>query len=135
MSQAKSTKVSKRQAQAVLTAVKSKWKAYCLDFPQADGKPDYDAPMSAMVAADASELPQLMMTWQGREDSEPCPAIVWESGPFEWAYGALGESWDYELAAAREEFPGLNPVVRGVSEPKGVHCEPYFSYVLCIYPA
>lgn len=130
-----STTVTRKQAEAVLAAVKTKWRSYCLEFPVVDGKPDYDAPQGKLVPAAEADLPQLVENWKAHRDSEPCWAIVWESGPFEWAYGGLDESWDSELAAARDEFPGLNPVVRGVPQPKGVHCEPYYSYVLCIYAA
>lgn len=50
--------------------------------------------------------------WPGK----PTPTILWEGGPYEWAYD---ESDRLQQAAAK----------------RGLWVEPYASYALCVYPA
>ena len=56
-------------------------------------------------------------------------AVAWEDGPYEWAYhyGTLTAGY----TAKEEEFGGTWQPVEPV---KGVWTEPYYSFVLCIYP-
>ena len=56
-------------------------------------------------------------------------AIVWEEGPYEWCYKYATLTAGYP--AKEEEFGGTWKPVKPV---KGVWTEPYFSFVLCLYP-
>lgn len=69
-------------------------------------------------------------------DTDTYPfAIVWEGGPFEWAYRARWGGVDEELTLLGREFQegyvAHTPAAEGW--PKGVHAGPYFPYVLTLY--
>lgn len=69
--------------------------------------------------------PTLVKDWNGEGW-----AVVWEDGaPFEWAllYGTLAAGYP----VVEEEF-GFT--LKPVPKVKGVYTEPYYSYVLCVYP-
>lgn len=68
--------------------------------------------------------PTLVEDW-----NEPGWAVCWEDGPYEWCYQYQTLTAGY--AAADEEFGFKRKPVKPV---KGVHTEPYFSFVLCLYP-
>lgn len=78
--------------------------------------------------------PTLSLDWDGHV------AILWEEGPDDWAFhldGSPSES-DYELyEQMNQEFGGnLKPKTRKAVEfPKGVYGEPFYSFVLCLYPS
>ena len=77
------TRVTKAQAEAAFRAFTKKYE-------------DYDLTNAVLV-----------LEWDSGH-----PVIIWEEGPFEWAYG-----WENEKNGSR------------------VFCEPYYSFVLGIYPA
>lgn len=68
---------------------------------------------------DSSSHPILSMDWNG------APAILWEDGPSDWAYlfnsGGTEPEFGFKIDAAKV--------------PAGVYAEPYYSFVLAIYPA
>lgn len=68
------TRVTEREAQAVLREVRKQFAPYFEAVTLDSG---------AVLAA--TEGPTLMMEfdWTG---TGPCPAIVWEGGPYEWVY-------------------------------------------------
>lgn len=69
--------------------------------------------------------PTLVLDWE----AEGVHAICWEEGPYEWAvqYCNLAAGYD----AKDEEFGFTWKAIEPV---KGVFVEPYYSFVLCIYP-
>jgi hypothetical protein len=97
--------VSKAKADKVLKAVEKKFAAW---IDPSDG-PD--------------NKPTLFPDWAG----DGHWAIVWEGGsPYEWALTPIGDPYH------DEEFGGT---AAGVPMPAGVFTEPYYSFVLMIYPA
>lgn len=127
--------VTREQAEAVLALVERKFSSYLKTFgTTADGKIDFET----LVDVPASERPQLVENW----DDAGNWAIVWESGaPSEWAYTGLEDVYvDQEIATTlRDEFQARSPEQTASSAgvqgmPKGVHAEPYYSFVLVLYP-
>lgn len=75
--------------------------------------------------ADETSGPTLVLDW-----NEPgLHAICWEEGPYEWAYHYSTLAAGYP--AKDEEFGFTWQPIKPV---KGVYCEPYYSFVLCLYP-
>lgn len=79
--------------------------------------------------------PTLRMDWEGHH-----VAILWEDGPSDWAFNLDGSPSEEDrvlVAQANVEFGGnmkasnRKPVVL----PKGVEAEPFYSFVLVLYPA
>lgn len=112
-------RVTKRQAEAALNAVRRQFRSYLEPF-------DGYGPMCPE--------PTLNMDWDGHV------AILWEDGPSEWAHRAtVGGSSEEDrclLAAANVEF-GTSVAVREdepITWPKGVEAEPYYSFVLVLFP-
>ena len=116
------SQITRPQAEAALAAVKQRYAAYMqpvvLDSFTIPGLPE-------------PVLEQIEGTWM----------ISWEDGPSEWAYRAsMGGSSEEDralFAAASQEFgTEMKPSEETpVTWPKGVHAEPYFSFVLGLYPA
>lgn len=66
--------------------------------------------------------PQLVKDW----DWANAPyAIIWEGGPYDWAYG-------FPYGGRDQEFGGKIPNVSDAI-PNTVFCEPYAGWALCIY--
>lgn len=109
--------VTREKADQVLVAVKQR-------YPGADG----------------AYGPELVKDWQYLNDPTPW-AIVWEDGPFEWAYTALSGGVDEEVAALAAEFTDTaqRQVIDRVSQVEpiqvdGVFLEPVTSWAIGIYP-
>lgn len=129
--------VTRAQAEAVLKLVEKKFADYLLTFGTTpDGRIDFET----MVRVPESDRPHIR-EWE-TEHAGTQLAIVWESGaPDEWAYSGLEDTYvDQEVAVTlRDEFRARNAEhlasVDGVEGmPKGVYAEPYFSFVLVLYP-
>lgn len=114
--------VNKTTAEQVLKAVEAKFQPFLLDFAtDADGRYDFDAPM--VEVTDPNMRPQLAEDWDGSGNW----AVVWESNsPVDWAHGGI--DWDSKDAEHGFQYYGQ-------ALPKSVFCEPYYSFVLVIYPA
>lgn len=114
--------ITREQAEQALAAVKEQFKVY--------------------IDAGESE-PVLVENWEpfvyqdGKVvDTETYPfAIVWEDGPFEWAYRAKGGGVDEELTRLGRDFEeGYTARTPAATDwPKGVDGGPYFSYVLTLH--
>lgn len=73
-----------------------------------------------------------------REDDSIPFVIMWEEGPYEWAYRAIEGGRDVELTKELRSVSGVDPAAvvdtpAAANWPKGVMGEPYFSYVLGLY--
>lgn len=127
----KTRKVTREQAEAVLAAVRKQFIAYCATHAE-----------TAEMYADDPELVDVLTKYaDGRpkpEDPQPvivenfewvtgmvAPyAIVWEEGPYEWAYNAIHGGTD-------EEFGGT---IQPADPIHGVTTEAYTTWALGIYP-
>ncbi|GAC1533618.1 MAG: hypothetical protein NVS3B1_28010 [Marmoricola sp.] len=123
------TTITRKQAEQALAAVRAQFARYLEPLDMGDGTV-YPATMPE---------PKLSMDWGGEV------AILWEEGPDEWAMRATGggtsETERIMIANAAKEF-GYDPqaavdrmkVDEPITWPKGVYAEPYYSFVLCLYP-
>lgn len=126
--------VTREDAEIVLRLVEQKFASYLKTWPVVDGHIDFDT----LVDVDEMDRPRIV-EWETDQAGTQL-AIVWESGaPADWAYSDLGDVYvDAELAAYMTEFPGMTAAdvstmgVQGM--PAGVCAEPYFSFVLVLYP-
>lgn len=121
-----SNKISRKQAEAALAAVKHQFRTYT--EPLVINGEDYGPTITSE--------PVLIEDWNGEGW-----AISWEEGPDDWAFRATSGGTSEEeralVAEANREF-GSNLEVsedQPVAFPKGVYAEPYYSFVLCLYPA
>lgn len=119
----KTKPVTVKQAQATLAAIRHQFHTY-LD--------------PILGSAGRMPEPTLAADWDG----EGHWAIVWEEGPSDWAHrvtdGGTSEEERVLAAHAAAEFGFEYKPSKGVSPavlPKGVHVEPYYSFVAVIYPA
>jgi hypothetical protein len=118
--------VTDAQAQEVLDAVVARYQDYF--EPAVDT--DYG---NVIVAADTKPIIQ--------RDERGHALISWEHGPSDWAFqvtqGGSTEEHRVLIAAANEEFGGSLKAAepKPVKFPDGVHVEPYYSFVLGVYPA
>lgn len=135
--------LSKQLAEAALAAITTQYKAYIEPYECPDGTvyPGSEPPVLVENYADTGH-------W----------AITWESGPDEWAYRAFTGGFSEELytlgypdalAVARNEKGLVGEEAeqwaadqassvateQGTACPKNVHAEPYYSFVLALYPA
>ena len=143
------TTVAREAAEAVLAAVRKQFRNHCAthaeiaemfaDDPELvatlttkrDGTPKPEAPQ-----------PKLVENWQFTHRDDPAPfAIVWEEGPYEWAYNAIHGGVDEEMTAlmaeAAAEFGGTAPVAKiAAADPiTGVETEPITGWALGVYAA
>jgi len=115
--------VTEAKAKLVLAAVEDKFSTWLMDFARDEnGRYDFDAPLVKREGL-PGDVPTLVEDWDGNGNW----AVVWEGGsPLDWAIGGI--EYDYY-------DPEFGFHVKGVELPKGVHCEPYYSFVLVIYPS
>lgn len=109
------THITRKKAEAVLDAVKKRHRA--------------------TIQAGYAE-PLLVENWDwGHAGINPTPwAIIWEEGPYEWAFRYTQGGIDPEMAAMATEF-GFQPREEEPAKPvPGVHVEPLFSYALGLWP-
>lgn len=74
------------------------------------------------------------------KDWEDAPyALVWEEGPYEWAYRAVMGGINDEVATLLMD-EGIKPADAGrrsteepLTWPDGVQAEPYYTYALALY--
>lgn len=121
-----SDKITREQAEAALAAIKAQFKSYTEPLV-IDGE-DFGPTVTSE--------PVLVEDYDGEGW-----AIVWEEGPDEWAFrattGGTSEEERVLVAEANREFGGnlAVPEDQPVTLPKGVYAEPYYSFVLSLYPA
>jgi hypothetical protein len=112
------TRVTKREAERVLAAVKRAFPAY-LDKGGKYG-------------------PKLVKDWDwGWTTSHVYEwAIIWEEGPYEWTYNFPEGGVDEELTAELHTIvPDAKPITtKAVELPDGVWTEPITSWAIAIYP-
>jgi hypothetical protein len=118
-------KVSKKQAEAALAAVKAQYSVY-FEPLVIDGK-DF-----------GPTYPEPTLVWDYTESGHP--AICWEEGPDDWAYligGGTSESDQYLYGTLSEEFGQTvkAPARKPAQIPASVFAEPIMSCVLGLYPA
>lgn len=129
-------KITRAKAEAALAAVAEQFKSYTEPFtvPADEFGPE-------TTYGPNCPPPTLVEDWDG-----PGWAICWEEGPDEWAYRATTGGTSEEervLVAAAAKENGMDPQAavdrfvkptEPVKWPKGVYAEPYYSFVLCLYP-
>lgn len=116
------TAISPEQAAAALAAVEAQYAHYLVD-----------------VSDDPRDRPMLLEP--GTHDSSGWSGwmIVWECGPFEWAYRAGDGGVDEELLALAQDAgadgrSALDLATEpGVAWPAGVAAEPWSSFSLILY--
>lgn len=118
MTTATRKRVTKREAEKVLAAVKRA-------FP-------------AWIGGKGSTPPTLVKNWEwGWNYSRTYDwAIIWEEGPYEWTYrfpeGGVDEELTYEL---RTIVPDAAPLTTNAATlPDGVWTEPITGWAIAIYP-
>lgn len=125
--------ISQEQAEQALAAVKEQFKIYLspLVIPADEHGPERTYP------PDCPE-PTLSNNW----GSDGHWYILWEEGPDEWAHraacgGFSEEEYDLQAAASKEFGVAVLPPKQEapVKFPEGVYGEPYYSFVLGLYPA
>lgn len=87
---------------------------------------------------DENNGPELIENWDWL-DSGPTPwAVVWEEGPFEWAYRAQTGGRDYEATLLMRDATGDQTKVVDTPEaegwPEGFFTEAVTSWAVGIYP-
>lgn len=137
------TPLGRELAEATLAVIKQQYRVYIEPFECEDG-----------TVYAGGEPPVLVENWQDTGHW----AIAWESGPDDWAHRAFSGGFSEELY--HEGYPDALAVAHnvkglvgqdaeewaaeraravateeGVTCPKGVHAEPYYSFVLMLYPA
>lgn len=114
--------VTDEQAEAVRQAVIARYKWW---FEPTDGMKPLGKPEDVTI----------------RRDEDGHALISWEEGPDNWAHqvcdGGSTEEERVEFAQLREEFGGdMKPAEpEPVAFPADVWVEPYYSFVLGVYPA
>jgi hypothetical protein len=102
-------RVSKAQAEAVLAEVRR---------------------VFAVYIGEGDRGPQLQESFEWGAGLAPW-AVVWEEGPYDWAHLATSGDIDEELSSIVDHVVWA----KAIKQPAGVHCEPYTSWALGIYPA
>lgn len=98
------------------------------------------------LAPDSLDYPKLVRDWEPWWGDSVVPwAILWESGPFEWAYRFTMGGFDEEMAVGVSEFVGAERtremaragefVEQPAKVPDGVYIECGTSFILCLYTA
>lgn len=118
--------VTREQAEAVLEAVKERYRSY---WETGDKY--------------APQPPKLVENWDWLDSGPTAWAIVWEEGPFEWAYRATSGGFDEEAAlliadaigpeATRERARAGDFTEQPVAVPAGVWLEPVTTWAVGIY--
>lgn len=106
-------KITRKQAEQALAAIEEQYRTY--------------------LAGDGKKYgPKLVENWEPHwSDSVIDFVIMWEDGPFEWAYNAKDGGLDEELssmAGQRMDTPAAT------TWPEAVWCEPATSYCVALYP-
>ncbi len=119
------TKITRTQATRSLEAIRTAFATY-LEPLIIDGK-DY--------GPTCTDGPVLIEDYDGEGW-----AIIWEDGPFEWAFCLDGspneEEYALTAAASREFGSDIAPSTRpAFVAPKGVWVEPIYSFALALLPA
>ncbi len=82
--------------------------------------------------------PKLIKDWDWLDSGPTAWAIVWEEGPFEWAYRAHQGGVDEELTAEARTVPGFEKQVISTlpapAWPDTVWCEPVNGWSIALYP-
>jgi hypothetical protein len=133
--------VTREQAEAVLAKVRQQYLAYCATAEEtavmyADDPELVDVLTKSKDGTPKANPPQPTLVENFDWGAGPVPwAIVWEEGPFEWAYNAMQGGVDEEVAAmlAAEGVEGGGKV-DAVDPVPGVATEPYSGWALAIYP-
>lgn len=131
--------VTRTQAEAVLTVVKRRYRAHLEDtvLPADESGPEY-----VMKGLAVEDHPHLVENYDGPGSW----GIVWEAGPYEWAYRACSGDINEELAVVYHQEGGLSKDEAGkrAFEPAlklparvaaRVRIEPYYSYVIVVCEA
>lgn len=70
--------------------------------------------------------PKIVQNWEWLQYSDPAPfSIIWEEGPYEWAYLFPNGGRDEEFGSTRRDVSDLIP--------SGVFVEPITSWAIGIY--
>lgn len=105
-------KVSRKQAEQALAAIKEQFKTYIEVYGEEYG-------------------PKLIEDWEPHWNDRTIDfVIMWEEGPFEWAYNAKDGGIDEELssmAGQRMDIPAAT------TWPEGIWMEPATSYCVALY--
>lgn len=106
------TKITRKQAEQALAAIKDQFKIY--------------------LAVDGEEYgPKLIENWEPYwNDSTIDFVIMWEEGPYEWAYNAKDGGVDEELSSMADQ---RMDTPAATTWPEGVWCEPATSYCVALY--
>lgn len=111
--------VTRKQAEQVLAAVRSRHEGYWGDSE--------------------SSAPKLVENWDWLESGPTRWAIVWEEGPYEWAYRASMGGTDEEMTSlVADEFGSGAARAVKLEEPlrvSGLFLEPVTMWALGIYEA
>lgn len=107
------SKITRKQAEQALAAIKQQYASY--------------------LGSDGEEYgPKLVENWEPFwNDRTIAFVIMWEEGPFEWAYSAKDGGLDEELSSLvgqRMDTPAAT------TWPQGVWLEPATSYCVGLYP-
>lgn len=129
----KTKTITRKQAEAVLALVEKRYKAWL------QGEPE-----------DSPDRPKLVENYEPYWCSDDSGtrripwAILWESGPDEWAYRFSMGGIDEELATLAAEVVGQRKVQKAVRDgafteqpapqASGVYVEPGCSFILFLYP-
>lgn len=118
-----SSKISQKQAEQSLAAIKAQFAAYLEPLTLDSG-----------TVLPGDPAPTLVEDWNGEGW-----AICWEEGPDDWTYlvnGGVSETESVMYADASLEFGvTIQPKAYEPAKfPKGVWGEPYNSFTLCLYP-
>jgi len=107
----KTTRVTRAEALAVLSAVKKQFRPYLAKNDQ----------------------PVLIRDWSWVD--APNYSVIWEGGPYDWAINFGHADVDEEMTALRRADDPAAPVARfaPVEVPATVYTEPYSGYALCIW--
>lgn len=127
------TTVTRKDAEAVMEALRAKYAAWFLTFgtDPVTGKTDYDV---MVPETDPTQLPTLAENWNDGVRTYEW-AIIWEAGPDSWALADLGsETVNEEMTFLAQGFaPGTVHRDPAVSVPAGVIVEAYSSYLAVLY--
>lgn len=113
--------ITREQAERALASIRQQFKTY---IDAGEPEPELIENWKPFVYQDGKVI---------ETDTYPF-AVVWQDGPFEWAHRAQEGGVDEELTLLgrefKEDYVAHTPAAEGW--PKGVHGEPYFSYVLTL---